>query len=519
MLEVTPEREQGSGWLALGAGTDGSVQRGVALPDGIEVRGHVRAVDGGAPIAGARVGEGWTYRRSATTDASGAFVLPGFGAEGVQELYACAPGFGEVQRVNLPAAVDGVLTVEFALPRGRRVRGRVLDAEARPLAGAYVAAVASVDGPEGQRTDWVSGTTDGGGEFELDGLTPDLRHCLLASADGFATQVYDFPPDELEQPELVLDAIELAAPAVLAGRVEDEEGRPVGDVEVTLAGANRDRGRFRIGSSLDPNGEGEWYVNSRVARGGADGRFWFGALPAGTYEIRARRAGAPGSPSRRLEIEEGEMRDGFVLTFPRGEAIRGTVVDETGRGLDGVYVIASLEKPRVAGDAARRDGVSVRTDASGAFEIQGLVPGTYGLRLHPYELESNPDSPWLSDRIEGIASGGDALRLVLPRGVSISGRLVDPSGAALVGYTILATRDGDGDSPGDATDAEGRFHLAVRPGTIWDLAVHGAPQTDAWRSIFAEEPSVAAGTHELVLHADPARPLEARNAVPSRRTR
>src|SRR4030095_16782163 len=105
-------------------------------------------------------------------------------------------------------------------------------------------------------------------------------------------------------------------------------------------------------------------------------------------------------------------------------------------------------------------------------------------------LESDPDSPWLSDTIEGVASGGEALRLVLPRGVSITGRLVDPSGAPLVGYTILATRAGDRESPGDATDAEGRFHLAVRPGTIWDLAVRGAPQTDAWESTFAVEPSV-----------------------------
>ncbi|HEX6884191.1 MAG TPA: sigma-70 family RNA polymerase sigma factor, partial [Planctomycetota bacterium] len=474
-LEVTPLREQGSGWIPLVFDDTGTARVDVALPDGIEVRGRVVEAGSGRPIPGARVGEGWTFRRSAETDAHGEYVLPGFGVSGVQELHVQASGFGRVQRASLPAAVDGVLRVDFELPRGRLVRGRVLDPEGRPLAGAYVAAVASEQGAEGQRAEWLSGRTDVAGRFEIAGLTPEIRHCLLASAEGLDTRVYDFPASESTEPELDLGDLQLAPPAVLAGTVQDEKGRPLAGVEVLLVGTNADRARLRGDSTLPP--AADWYVESRRATADARGRFWFGALPAGDFRLHARTRGQPASPSVAVRLAEGELRDGFVLVYPRGEELSGTVVDDDGRGLGGVYVNASLVETRESGPWPSASPVaSTRTGADGAFELSGLPAGRYHLSFHPFELAGDPDFPWLSTmtEVESVspAAPGPPLRVVLPRGQSIHGHLLDAHGAALVGYVVVGNGPESVITPTSTTDEDGAFGLAVPPGTVWELEVH-----------------------------------------------
>lgn len=507
-LEVTPLREQGSGWIPLTFDADGTVRQDLLLGDGIEVRGKVLEAGSGKPIAGARVGEGWTYRRSATTDERGEYVLPGFGITGVQELFAKAEGYGQTQLATLPPARDGVLHVDFELPRGRVARGRVIDPEGRPLADAYVAAVASETGREGQRSEWLSGRTDFAGRFELGGLTPGLPHALLACAAGFATLVYDFPASEAEQAELDLGDVRLARPSMLAGRVEDETGRPLAGLEVLLSGANADRGRLRR-VELAP--AGGWYVEHRSATTDAEGRFWFGALPAGTFSLGARSPGRPPSPRLPVELAEGELRENVVLAYPRGESIRGTIVDEQGHGLAGVYVNASLERARdgAKGELAElrtRATATARTNAEGLFVLEGLLPGTHHLDLHPFELEGDPEAPWLSSetRAESVPPGAAAepLRLVLARGRSIRGRLVDGTGAPLVGYIVVGTCESSLLSPSATSAEDGAFTLEVPAGTVWDLEVRGAWQTEAWETVYHTERGIAAGAREVQVRAE-----------------
>src|SRR5262249_20207340 len=135
--------------------------------------------------------------------------------------------------------------------------------------------------------------------------------------------------------------------AVLAGTVVDEQGTPVPGIRIALSGGNGDRARFRGESSLPP--AADWYVDHRGATSDARGRFWFGALAAGTYRVHARIEGRPDGPTKEVTLREGEMHDGFELEYPRGESIRGSVTDAGGRGVRGVYVGAQLTR--------RRDGV------------------------------------------------------------------------------------------------------------------------------------------------------------------
>jgi hypothetical protein len=50
-----------------------------------------------------------------------------------------------------------------------------------------------------------------------------------------------------------------------------------------------------------------------------------------------------------------------------------------------------------------------------------------------------------------------------------------------------------------STDAEGRFKVAVPPGTVWTLEVRGSPQSEAYEQVFLTLPGVSAGTRDLVL--------------------
>jgi protocatechuate 3,4-dioxygenase beta subunit len=504
VLEVTPRIEQCSEWIELVLGEDGTVEKDVVVASGITVEGRVSDADTGRPIAGAIIGEGWTYRRRTESDNLGQYRLSGFGDPGVAELFARAEGYGQAKKENLPPVVGGVMHVDFELLPARRVRGRVLDAGGRPLAGVYVGAVASMLGAGGQKTDWLSSHTDDDGRFLIENLSSDLRHVLFVAKQGWSTQVYDFPPSELDQRELDLGEIVLRPPGLVCGVVQDEGGQGLANVDVTLKGWNRDRFRFHEPGAHNPLAG--WYVDSRRIRTDARGRFWFGGVAAGNYVLYARQRGRPESPTFRVQIEEGELREDIVLVFPGGGTIRGQVVDTQGSGVAGLYILASLEQPRDPDAVVQDRNVSVRADADGRFEFLGLTEGEYLLKTYPYSLEEDPLEPWLPTRVEHVQTGERNLVIEMERGACIQGVLLDHTGAALFGYQIVPVSGADNASNQNTrssdTDAEGRFSVAVPRDTTWTLEVHGSPQTGAYDRVFLTRPDVAAGTRDLVLRLE-----------------
>jgi len=496
-LEVVPVDLQCSDWIALEIGPDDRCRRDVVLLDGLVVAGTVRDAATGTPIADAEVGEGWWYRRTARSDARGEFRLPGFGDPGVPELYARAHGYGEGKVDHFPAPVEGVMRVDFALTPARSARGRLVDEGGRPVADAYVAAVASEFGPGGQRTDWRAARSDAEGRFRIEDLARDLGHALLVTKAGFATLALDFPKEEFEAAELELGDIVLRAPALLAGRVVTPDGSGVAGVRVELVGWNADR--FRL-SQDEAHPRGQFYVDTRSATSDALGRFWFAGVAGGSYRISTHVEGRVEGAGEPLEVRPGARRDEIVLVLDTGGLIRGQVLGDAGEPLAGVFVSARVERLRDPAAAAQAGHVSQETEADGLFELSGLPEGEYSVHAYPLQTPvADASAPWLASEVEHVATGSQPITIALARGASIRGRLVDAHGAPLFGYVVAAAGGGTLSGEFSTTDAEGRFALTVTRASSWTVEVRGSPQGNDFQTVYLRKEGVPAGTQDLVL--------------------
>ncbi|HED66091.1 MAG TPA: carboxypeptidase regulatory-like domain-containing protein, partial [Planctomycetes bacterium] len=234
---------------SISARTESLVE--LELVRGFEVSGLVRDAATGLPVAGAEV-RFWTFSESdavATAD-DGTFRHPRFPAsEFAEQVQVRAPGYGATVRYlqvladgsyRIPdplvegGAIRGTGTpwIEVSLVPEQRIRGTVVDAGGRPVAGATVHAEGYYHTlPDIASLDAATATTDTTGAFELAGLRSDISHGVAVRAAGFAEAYREVAPGEQEtrlQP-LVLDR-----EVTIAGVVVDAEGYPVQDIRVLL---------------------------------------------------------------------------------------------------------------------------------------------------------------------------------------------------------------------------------------------------------------------------------------------
>lgn len=501
-LEVVPKLEQRSDLIELAPGPDGTVEKNVTLPDGIVIVGRVTAADSGAPIAGATVGEAWKWERkvgrTAVADARGEYRLSGFGNARVGVLLAKAPGFWETKRQSLPAVDDGVMHVDFELAPARSAHGRILGEDRMPLSGVLAVAVASGDRSEGYR-DWLHARSDADGRFRIDNLARDLPHALMLSKHGHGTRVYDFPSTELEDAEVDLGTFVLGTSSLLAGVVRDTSGRSMVDATVILEGRNRDGSRWRDEAHPQPIEARFEEVEHRSTRSDAAGRFSFGDLSAGEYSIYAEQQGRPASKRVGRVVQDGQVIDDVEILLVTGASIGGRVTDAQGHAIADAWVIVRAVDVEGPGVVSHAITCPYSCDARGEFRIENLDASVYRLDCYSSSVgDAFDDEPLLMTTVERVAANSQDLIVVLRRGAFIRGTVVDASGAALVGYMLLAI--GPGDAGGSAaTNAAGEFAIPVPAGSVHTLELRGPPTTERGKIVLVTMPDVAAGTRGLVL--------------------
>jgi RNA polymerase sigma-70 factor (ECF subfamily) len=391
--------------------------------------GRVLSRADGVPVAGVRVfaeplhgrsdGDPWS-RASAVSDASGRFALEGL-VPGESMVYALGDGWvsagldevtGAYNPLTVRIEAGDTATCDLSVVPGGEARGRVLDAEGRPLEGAVVFAIAAGDrGGGGPRLGAPPPPAASGpdGAFLLDTLLPGTTYSLGVRAAGQA--------DGASAPFTVVSGavheadVRLPASRWLSADVVDDAGAPVRGARVRAA--------LRIGEN-----SWRWLRVSAIAA--PDGHVRLGPLPPGVLRLEAESEG-------RLPVEvlvASEDADSPVrLVMARGLAVAGRVVAPA--GLDATRI-----RLRVEHDSGRPRHARVGPD--GAFRETGLLPGACRLAA---------TATWQGARLEAggsVAAGTEdvVLRLEPPKAAPAPARakneravrVVDPDGKPIARY-------------------------------------------------------------------------------------
>ncbi|MCR9244327.1 MAG: carboxypeptidase-like regulatory domain-containing protein [bacterium] len=341
------------------------------------------------------------------------------------------------------------------------IRGRLVDLDGNPIQGGKLSR-SEVGNPE--RSEFV-GTINGrdlpGHELTTDG---DGRFRFELARDR--TAMLGLPGDDhvfVEQPPMIhgfkgdrdLGDLVVATSAVVTGVVQDEAGNPVADVKVsaghgllgfmTSTGAPTDeRGRFRVGK-LRP---GNWTLRTASAR----------HMPT----------------SEKIELTAGATLENVVLVVRSGSAVSGQVVDDLGRPVPDMKVVAKRVETNAGVEVERfaTDEAAV-TDQNGFFTLAGIGDETTSVRA---------SGPGHSTAVQtGVKVGTGDLLLRVDRLATISGVLRGADGAPIADSRVRAIAEGSdtmlashgiegmlADRSATArTGPDGSFRLVdVAPGTI-----------------------------------------------------
>lgn len=160
----------------------------------------------------------------------------------------------------------------------------------------------------------------------------------------------------------------------------------------------------------------------------AKGRFAFLNLPSdGVFQLAASKFGyldggygrdsAPTDPLRSVVVANGSWIGNLRVNIWAPAVISGTVLDESGDPVVGVFVRA-LARVRIAGRDELAAGPLTVTDDHGRYRISGLIPGRYIIQVPSLQV-SVPGATHIraatANEPEGAIDVDDTTRLVIGR--------------------------------------------------------------------------------------------------------
>jgi protocatechuate 3,4-dioxygenase beta subunit len=401
--------------LVTSAGAPGDVvRRRYALHPGVSVSGTV--VDtAGQPVEGASVlvenisflGALSDPRLDAMiTDAKGRWrfdALP----QATVRFRASHQRFAPTVSAPVPLA-DGVPRsgVEIVLDVGARLTGHVVDTGGAPAASAVV----QVGGASVESALIRQAHCDDDGRFELAGLPRTAIH-LVASSETASSPLVSVDLTDRRERDVT---VTLDGDHRITGKVVDSSGAPVAEARVVA--------RPEISTEVTARSELR-LRGAATAVADGDGGFAIPGLRPGQYRLRAIR---PGTPSAVLEMKQGAL----VASDARDVEV---VVDDltTARG---VVSFANGDHPQrfaVSLGSARPQSF-VGTD--GAFELVDVPTGNRYLTVIGPELLTK-----FVDEVEIAGNRDNDLgTIVVGRGRTIRGRVVDSTGRPVAGATVDA---------------------------------------------------------------------------------
>ncbi|HEX4960481.1 MAG TPA: carboxypeptidase regulatory-like domain-containing protein [Thermoanaerobaculia bacterium] len=354
---------------------------------------------------------------TATSRADGRFLFSGLRPQESYEIQASHPGFTRATlKARAPGPGQTAPPVRIVLGAGVTVFGRVVKESGKPVAGAKLLLTG---GPREMDT-WLQETADGEGRFELRALEPESFILRVQAADLAPVRRTFVISAESKSKRIDLGAIELAAGAVLAGRVTDSRGMPIAAASVW-----RSLGELS-GPEWLPDRHGLDEPDGKTA---PDGSFRLTGLPlAAPIHLRVEHEGYVPLAVPDVEVP---VREPLHLEMKPARSLAGRVVDADGGPVAGAALTRG-ELNLESGQGSLNLGLtlgegqpSARTDSQGAFRITGLEPGTVDLRVQArgYATRTVHGIPIPQDQDR------EGLEIVLQRGVLLAVKVLSPEGA------------------------------------------------------------------------------------------
>ena len=363
-----------------------------------QISGVIKNADSDAPIGRARVtamSDALPDARVTISHADGTYAITELPA-GNYTISVTRTGFatqayGQSRtQTGTPIAVAAgqqVGGIDLSLVPAGSIVGRILDEDGTPFAGAVVEAVISRFQSGSDTLFSVATTqTDDRGEFRLFGLAPGSYY-VTAGDPAFRSVstprgVLHYSPtyypgvasaDQAKQVTLnaagqsakVEFRLQIVPPARVSGRLVSYDGKPL------LNGA----------IMMNPiEGEGIPVVPAIDPSLQPDGRFTFGQVVPGRYQIRARAETDTTSPAlfaiSAIAVNGADLDD-VAMTLRPGAVLDGKLTVERARGTPPPRLpTIRVRAPFVDGNSFG-DALTGTVQPSGAFALRGLMKGSH----------------------------------------------------------------------------------------------------------------------------------------------
>lgn len=460
------------------------------------IRGRVVRADTGEPLRRVEVHvDEWSPGDrngplSTVTDAQGRYELTQLSA-GRYQLKARRGGYVQVaygqrrpfERGRPVELAEGAVlqNIDFALPPGAVVTGRVVDEVGEAVALAYVS-LARRRYFEGTRRlvgEWGS-STDDRGEFRIFGVPPG-DYVVLAQFDGmnmgsrdrvrYVPTYYPGTPVTSEAQRVTVGAgQEMPGITIALARATTATVR---GVVRPSAQASLNPFTFVIARNLSgPQADGQ----TATAIVAGDGSFALTGLLPGTYLVETRSQTASEFASKEVVVEGSDVA-GVTLMVSKGATARGRIRFDTGeppKNLRPAQVfVTSASADRLTSEMDMGDGLPVTRD-DWSFELKGLrgrgfiFAGT----MSDWEMKRvRREGTDVTDTPLDFSADIDGLEIELTQQVTtVSGGVSDSRGDMALDATVIAFADDPG-----KWGPHSRFIGSARPDQQGRFTIKGLP--------------------------------------------